>query len=112
MAIIAMRAIARMSSMVGMVTINLAPKVGRGPSSIAGKAGTTTPLTRTTMWTAVARRRWDSEEGCDSLGHRWIAHSPAPKRLGGTIILPAGIIGVLCKDRASKPYPYIRSPAE
>jgi uncharacterized protein YceK len=49
----------RMSSMAGMATMfSLVSKMGRGTSSIAAKAGTNTSLARTTMWTAVARRRF------------------------------------------------------
>src|SRR5829696_8953876 len=49
----------RMSSMAGMATmLLLASLMGSGTSSIAVKAGTNTSLTRTTMWTAVARRRF------------------------------------------------------
>jgi hypothetical protein len=52
----------------GMATIfSLAMTMGSGTSSIAVKAGTNTPLTRTTMWTAVARRR---PAGEDPLGER------------------------------------------
>src|SRR5829696_7215390 len=48
----------RMSSMAGMATmLLLASLMGSGTSSIAVKAGTNTSLARTTMWTAVARRR-------------------------------------------------------
>src|SRR5215212_189639 len=49
----------RMSSMAGMGTILLlASLMSSGTSSIAVKAGTNTSLARTTMWTAVARRRF------------------------------------------------------
>ena len=48
----------RMSSMAGMATMfSLVSKMGSGTSSIVAMAGTNTSLARTTMWTAVARRR-------------------------------------------------------
>src|SRR5215212_464015 len=58
----------RMSSMAGMATILFLPllfvtedhavaMMGSGTSSIAAKAMTATLPTRTTMWTAVARRK-------------------------------------------------------
>jgi hypothetical protein len=69
----------RMSSMAGMATIPLLTMMGSGTSSIAVLARTYTGLTRTTMWTAVARRRPASEEALEPLGHRGIAHSPGPE---------------------------------
>src|SRR5215217_504690 len=72
----------RMSCMAGLATILFLPLllvgvdhaialIGSGTSSIAAKARTTTVPTRTTMWTAVARRSLGApEERLDSLGHR------------------------------------------
>src|SRR5215208_3172239 len=71
----------RMSCMVGMATIFFLPlllvredhaivTMGSGTSSIAVLARTATPLTRTTMWTAVARRKCQWSGPLDSLGHR------------------------------------------
>src|SRR5215217_2667719 len=61
----------RMSCMVGMATIFLLAEMG-GTSSIAAKARTATLLTRSTMWTAAARRgnQVPMAGSVDSLGHR------------------------------------------
>src|SRR5829696_6629481 len=62
----------RMSCMVGMATIFLLAEMGSGTSSIAAKARTATLLTRSTMWTAAARRgnQVPMSLPVDSLGHR------------------------------------------
>src|SRR5829696_844054 len=71
----------RMSCMAGLATIFFLPlllvredhaiaMMGSGTRSIVAQARTATPLTRTTMWTAVVRRKSQWSGPLDSLGHR------------------------------------------